>query len=269
MKKTISLLLALVMVLGLLPAASFATENQQVCISVSYDGAYINDKDGGYIAYVGIPMAEIAAVDLNEYGLADYLYDKDGDGTYETTALQLVRSYSAMGTGANVYEEADYTVYYGTAYGNETGTVTTDGSGCANITFPSDGTWYLWCDGGYGLEYPDDIVSTPAYAIVTVTAKEEEPAPEEPEVPREAQDVSAVLNATMAKLAATVTEPVFGTTAGEWTVFSLARGNYYAKDNAYFTDYYNRIAETVNTEAATVLVYMRCRPRGRRQCCSP
>jgi len=56
----------------------------------------------------------------------------------------------------------------------------------------------------------------------------------------------------MAQLAATVTEPVFGTTAGEWTVFSLARGNYYAKDNAYFTDYYDRIVETVNTEAASV-----------------
>lgn len=44
----------------------------------------------------------------------------------------------------------------------------------------------------------------------------------------------------MAKLAATVTEPVFGTTAGEWTVLCLARGGYYARDNAYFTGYYDR-----------------------------
>ncbi len=74
----------------------------------------------------------------------------------------------------------------------------------------------------------------------------------EQETPREAQDVSAVLNATMAQLAATVTEPAFGTSAGEWTVLSLARGEYFNKDNVYFTDYYNRIVETVNTTAASV-----------------
>ncbi|MBP3560051.1 MAG: hypothetical protein J6K49_05235 [Clostridia bacterium] len=72
------------------------------------------------------------------------------------------------------------------------------------------------------------------------------------ETPREAQDVSAVLNATMAQLAATVSEPIFGSTGGEWTILSLARGEYYTKDNAYFTDYYSRIVETVNTTAASV-----------------
>ena len=51
-----------------------------------YDGKYINDKDGGYIAYVGVPMEAVAAIDLNEYGLGEYLYDADGDGTYEITA---------------------------------------------------------------------------------------------------------------------------------------------------------------------------------------
>ena len=74
----------------------------------------------------------------------------------------------------------------------------------------------------------------------------------EQETPREAQDVSAVLNATMAQLAATVTEPAFGTNAGEWTVLSLARGEYYTKDNAYFTGYYNRIVDYVNNKAASV-----------------
>lgn len=71
----------------------------------------------------------------------------------------------------------------------------------------------------------------------------------EPDV---SQDVSTVLNDTMAQMAATVTAPVFGTTAGEWSVLSLARGGYYAKDNAYFTDYYDRIVETVNTKASSV-----------------
>ena len=66
------------------------------------------------------------------------------------------------------------------------------------------------------------------------------------------QDVSAVLNATMAQLATTVTEPLFGSIAGEWAVFGLARGNYFAKDSAYFTEYYDRIVDCVNETASAV-----------------
>ena len=360
-KKVFSLLLAMVMVVGLLPVSALATGTNNVYLSVSYDGKYLNGQDGAPIVYVPVSFEELASIDLDTYGLSEYKYDEDGDGTYDITALhmviyaheniyggswsdvtftgspgssyfeggifgfdenlnyylngqyplagegwgatsdqivleagdfldiasfsswdfyqdtnygfhffadesgtfthnytaeagtalpiKLVRSYSGMGTGATVFDAGSHTVSYGTAYGNAAGTVTTDDSGCAEITFPSAGKWVLWADGGYGLEYPDSIVSAPAYAEVTVTAKEEEPAPEEPTA---SQDVSAVLNATMAQLAATVTEPVFGTTAGEWTVFSLARGGYYTKDNAYFTDYYNRIVETVNETAASV-----------------
>lgn len=363
MKKIISLILAFIMVLGLLPATAFATDTGSVYISVSYDGQYINGKNGNAIAYIPVSFEELASIDLDEYGLSDYKYDENGDGTYDITALhmviyaheniyggdfdnvkftggpgssyfeggifgfdenlnyflngeyplagegwgatsdqivleagdfldigsfsswdfymdsnygfhffadgngafthnytaeagsscsvKLVRSYSGMGTGAIVYDATDYTVFYGTSYGNAAGSVTTDGSGCAEITFPEAGNWILWADGGYGNEYSDVIVSAPAYAKVTVTAAEA-PAPEEPEQPREAQSVTTQLNATMAQLAATVTEPVFGTTAGEWTVLCLARGGYYAKDNAYFTDYYNRIVETVNTTATKV-----------------
>ena len=74
----------------------------------------------------------------------------------------------------------------------------------------------------------------------------------EQETPREAQDVSAVLNATMAQLANTVKEPAFGTNAGEWTVLSLARGEYYTKDSTYFTGYYERIVDYVNEKAASI-----------------
>ena len=356
-KKILSMILAFVMVLGLLPATALATEAEYVYISVSYDGKYINDKDGGYIAYIPVSLDTLAEVNLDDYGLSDYWYDEDGDGTYETTALQLIiyaheniyggswddvtftgspgstyfqggifgfdenlqyylngqyplasagwgatsdqivleagdfidmasfsswDFYQDSGYGFNFFADSngnithDYTVEagsacavklikgtkdadynsvfndvpgyeisYGTTLYSATGTVTTDDSACASITFPSAGTWYLWVDGSYGNEYSDSIVSAPGYAEVTVTVKEEEQ-------PREAQSVTTVLNATMAQLAATVTEPAFGTTAGEWTVLSLARGNYYAKDNAYFTDYYDRIVETVNTTAASV-----------------
>ena len=66
------------------------------------------------------------------------------------------------------------------------------------------------------------------------------------------QDVSKVMNATMAQLASTVSAPTFGTNAGEWTVVALARGEYYEKTDKYFTDYYNRIVETVNQKASAV-----------------
>ena len=72
------------------------------------------------------------------------------------------------------------------------------------------------------------------------------------EASRQAQSVSNVLHDTLEQLANTVTAPTFGTNAGEWTVFSLARGNYFDKDDTYFTDYYDRIVETVNVTAANV-----------------
>ena len=528
-KKILSMILALVMVLGLLPATALATGGDQVYISVSFDGQYINGKNGSPIVYIPVSFDEINSIDLNEYGLSEYLYDPDGDGTYETTALQLIiyaheniyggswsdvtftgspgssyfaggifgftenlnyflngefpidealsanssfavgatsdhiiletgdfidiasftsyaflwdsaagfhlfadandgfvhsytaetgktlsvkllRSYSNMADGTPVLAaESGYELSYGAAFGTADGTLTTDDSGCASVTFNQAGTYYLWCNGNYGIDAdPENIVSSPAYATVTVTGEstggnpgdgsgtgdgegsEDKPAetdtdtavvvtadsgialsakasfcddcyetvyaenqvtgidtvidwqcsghgttpntyvysfsvnafPKEgysitgitingtkytvnstddaydtvyideysyiaenyncvstailslentapgdmeihihaqkdaeetpEETPREAQDVSAVLNATMAQMAATVTEPAFGTTAGEWTVFGLARGGYYAKDNAYFTDYYDRIVETVNTTAASV-----------------
>ena len=365
--KFLSFLLTIAMLLGMMPVSALATGTEKggaenVYISVSYDGKYIDDQKGKPLAYVPVPLEEIASIDLEEYGLGEYLYDEDEDGTPDLTALQLViyaheklyggswsdvtftgspgssyfqggifgfdenlnyylngeyplvgegwgatsdqivieagdyldiasfsswdffqdsnygfhffadendgfthsytaeegtpvsvklvRSYSGMGSGATVYDEAGYTVSYGTSYENATDTVTTNDSGCADITFPSAGIWYLWADGGYGLEYPDSIVSAPAYAVVDVAEKESEnPVPE---TPTETQDVSEVLNATMEELAATVTEPVFGTTAGEWTVFSLARGGYYEKAHKYFTDYYDRIVKTVNETAAGV-----------------
>ncbi len=79
-KKILSMILAFVLVLGLLPATAFATGTNNVYISVSYDGQYINDKNGGYIAYVAVPMETVAAINLDDYGLSEYWYDEDGDG---------------------------------------------------------------------------------------------------------------------------------------------------------------------------------------------
>ena len=363
-KKVLSMILTFVILLGLLPATTFATETAYVYISASDEGQFITDGSGKLVAHRAVALDELTGIDLNKYGLSDYQYDANGDGEYEITALHLyiytheqimggnwnsdvtvtgsagsiyfadglfgfsdenlrynyngkypaneegwgftadqivlsagdyldVAHYSdwmfyadsaygfnyfvddsdavthtyttevgtalsvklmlvggGMGMGDTKIAQAGHTVYYGKTIGQKTGSVITDDNGAATITFSDTGTYYVWCDGGEGVDMAAGaIVSSPASATVTVSAKEEDPAPE---TPRQPQSVSAVLNATMAQLATTVTAPAFGTNAGEWTVFSLARGNYYAKDNAYFTDYYTRIVETVNTTAAKV-----------------
>lgn len=359
LKKLISLALAFIIAASVLPLTVTANGDDTVYISVSHDGQFVSGGDGEPIAHLGVSLSELASVDLDTYGLSDYLYDADADGTHEITALHLyiyvheniiggdfsevtvtggagsiyfanglfgfedenlrynyngaypadengwgftadrivlsagdyfdvahytdwsfymdsaygfhyfvdgsdaiTHAYTAeageelslklmlvgggMGMGDTYIYEAGYTIYYGSSLGDADGSVTTDDSGAASVAFTGAGTYYVWCDGGYGAEYTEAIVSSPAVAKVTVAAAEA------PEQPREAQDVSAVLDATMAQLAETVTAPAFGTNAGEWTVLSLARGEYYAKDNTYFTDYYDRIVETVNTTAASV-----------------
>ena len=393
-KKILSMILALILVLGLLPASTFAAGGEKgvVYLSISFDSKYINGKNGNPIAYVPVPMSKIEAIDLTGYGLDNMLYDADGDGDYETTALQLliyaheelyggdwgdvnfdalpgssyfkggifgftenlvyfhngdfpvdesqtsdfmtvgatsdrivleagdfldVASFScyqflwdqlggfhlfADGNGnythdytANagealdmklkhsfcdlmfgqswVKDATDYEVFYGSVFGQAEGSVTTDESGNAQITFPNAGTYYIWCEGGQSEDESTHsgcdhymqtgelcVVSSPAFAKVTVTgtaAAETEPPtepetepPTEPEEPRVAQSVTTVLNAALAQQATTVYAPAFGTNYGEWTVFGLARGGYYANDSQYFADYYDRIVEYVNAKAA-------------------
>ena len=89
-KKILSMILATLLVLGLLPATAFATGEDVVYISVSYDGKYIDDKNGDPLVYVPVSFEELASVDLDAYNLSDYKYDEDGDGTYEITALHMV-----------------------------------------------------------------------------------------------------------------------------------------------------------------------------------
>ena len=74
-KKILSMILALVMVLGLLPATAFATgaEEDVIYLSISFDTGYIDDKNGNPIAYVPVPMSKIKAIDLSEYGLDNML----------------------------------------------------------------------------------------------------------------------------------------------------------------------------------------------------
>ena len=373
-KKLWSIVLILGILLGMLPSPGLAKTGEYVYLSVSFDGKYIDDKNGKTLVYYPIAMDAITAIDLQKYGLEELSYDGDGDGSYDTTALQLLiyaheelyggswadvdfdplpgssyfkdgifgftenlvyflngdfpvdesQSAEGMTVGATsdrivlkagdfldvasfscysflwdqlggfhlfadsegnyvhdftvtegqslsvklkhsfcdlmfgqswVKDATDYTVYYGKTFGKAEGSVVTDGQGMAKLSFSEAGDYYLWCEGARGSDdgthdscdaYSQGgepcIVSSPAYAKVTVKAGGI----------REAQDVSPILQTTMAQLAATVTEPNFGTNAGEWTVFGLARGNYFGKNDPYFTAYYDRIVEYVNTTASSL-----------------
>jgi len=238
----------------------FSDEN----LRYNYNGAYPADENGWGFTADRIVLSAGDYLDVARFSDWSFYMDSaygfhyfvDGNDTIthsytveEDTELsvKLMLVGGGMGSGDVSSFEAGYTISYGSSIGTATGTVTTDDSGVASITFSEAGTYYVWCDGGYGAEYPDAIVSSPANAIVTVTSTASDPA-----TPRVAQDVSTTLDATLAQLAATITEPAFGTNAGEWTVLCLARGEYYAKDNVYFADYYSRIVETVNTTAASV-----------------
>ena len=291
--KVVSILIAIIMVASMLPVMAFADDQANdtgyVYISASDDQSFITDTNGAPIAFTAVSLTDLATVNLSDYGLDGYVYDKDGDGAPEITALHLyiyvheqllgldwsevyitgsagsiyfagglfgfsdenlrydlngaypavdgwgltadqivlsdgdfinvahysswafwgdsvtgfhyftdpegnlhhtynvsvgetvrlglVRSFSDWMNGgiAAFAPEASYEVYYGQTYGTAEGTLSTDDNGMFNVTFPSDGTWYVWADGGYGSENPMDIVSAPAFATVTVKAMAADP----------------------------------------------------------------------------------------------
>ena len=203
----------------------------------------------------------------DELGGFHLFADKNDNYTHDYVAnagealdIKLKHSFCDLMFGQSwVKDAADYEIFYGATFGQTEGSLITDESGNAQITFPNAGTYYIWCNGGQSEDeithsscdhYMETgelcVVSSPAFAKVTVTGTAA------PEQPRQPQDISAVLNATLSMQAETVKEPAFGTNYGEWTVFGLARGGYYANDSQYFADYYDRIVEYVNEKAAEI-----------------
>ncbi|MBQ9166987.1 MAG: hypothetical protein IJX67_01080, partial [Oscillospiraceae bacterium] len=89
-KRLLSLLLAMVMVLGMIPFSAIATEASGVVyISVSYDGQFKTAADGTPMAFVAVPLSELEKIDLESYGLGSYKYDADNDNVSDITALHL------------------------------------------------------------------------------------------------------------------------------------------------------------------------------------
>lgn len=136
-----------------------------------------------------IPLKSGDFIDLSMYtswafysdDAAGYHYFLDADGKithdYTTDITQALpisygRTWGGMGGKTVTVPETTGTLYYSkTFYDKNAQSVTVDAEGKAQITFPSDGTWYLWADGSYGKSAGNEeaIVSAPAYAKVIVT----------------------------------------------------------------------------------------------------
>ena len=349
-RKITSMLIIFAMIFTAIPLTISASEPDTVYISISDDSQFVTDSNGTPMAFYPVTLDELTAVDLDVYGLGDYLYDADDDGIYEITALHLyiyvheailgfdwsdvyitgsagsiyfagglfgfsdenlrydlngaypavdgwgltadrivlnngdflniahytswafwgdsttgfhyftdsqgnlnhtyntsvneelelglVRSYSdwANGGAAAFDPEIGYTVYYGTAYGVPTGSTATDDNGLVNISFPSRGTWYVWTDGGYGMENPEDIVSAPAFSTVKIKAKTDSSYTN--------IDHKAIYEATGAYISALGT-PSVGSTGGEWMVIDLTRSGYDCPEG-YYENVVNYVKENIN-----------------------
>ncbi len=168
-----------------------------------------------------------------------YFTDKDGNLNHAYTAtvneeieLGLVRSYSdwANGGAAAFVAEPYSVVYCGTAYGSPAGELFADENGMVKVQFSYPGTWYLWTDGGYGMENPADIVSAPAFTTVNVKG----------ESPNADIDHKAIYEATGTYINSLGT-PSVGSTGGEWMVIDLTRSGYACPEG-----YYENVVDYVN-----------------------
>ena len=88
-KKILSIFMAALMVVLMLPTQAFATE-EMVYFSISDDGIFIaSDFDGKMLAHLAVPFSELEAIDLAEYGLEEYAVDNNRDGKDDLTVLHL------------------------------------------------------------------------------------------------------------------------------------------------------------------------------------
>lgn len=158
---------------------------------------YPEARPGGGATADIIPLKSGDFIDLSMYTswsffsdkAAGYHYFLDADGKvthdYATEIsapleIRYGRTWNGMGGTTETVAEGNATLYYSQKgiYDKDAQSVKVDAEGKAQITFPADGTWYLWGDGGYGKDSgnEDAIVSSPAYAKVIVTNKDKDAA---------------------------------------------------------------------------------------------
>ncbi|MBR5536363.1 MAG: S-layer homology domain-containing protein [Clostridia bacterium] len=89
----------------------------------------------------------------------------------EKLTVKLGRTSGGLGGETLLNAEADYPIFCGkTLFAEDAETATTNGNGETEFSFNGAGTYYLWADGAYGNEDFMSVVSSPAYAEVTVEA---------------------------------------------------------------------------------------------------
>ena len=75
------MLLALVMVISMLPFSTYATTEETVYVSVSFDGNYLTagtgTNKGNPMAYLPVTLRILGNLKLDTCGLADYAFDAD------------------------------------------------------------------------------------------------------------------------------------------------------------------------------------------------
>ncbi|MBE6900386.1 MAG: hypothetical protein E7479_06980 [Ruminococcaceae bacterium] len=123
----------------------------------------------------------------DSYGGFHYFTDENGSITHEINAekdvpltLSIGRAYGnlMMGgateivpetNGAEVFYSKDKTDMIS---GGGNSVFDEDYDGTVSVVFPEAGKWYIWVPGMYGMDYPDEIVSGPAFAEVNVAGEE-------------------------------------------------------------------------------------------------
>ena len=107
-----------------------------------------------------------------------YFLDENDEITHEYTVNAgeafvpaIGRAWGSLDIGGatEITIEDDYTFFYGEElYADESGGDYTEAYLGDEIVFDEPGIYYLWADGNYGEDNPEDIVSSPAYARVEV-----------------------------------------------------------------------------------------------------
>ena len=122
-RKFFCVLLIVLLTLTMMPAMAFASQidtasdfEGTVYVTYSHDGQFAEGNvDGGYMAYVPISIADIAAD--SEIYPGDYPYDADNDGVYEVTALMVYQyALERYGQGTDDLNISGYpgSIYIGT-----------------------------------------------------------------------------------------------------------------------------------------------------------
>lgn len=138
------------------------------------DVIQLNDGD-----FIDVTMYESWSFYSDPAAGFHYFLDEKGNITHEYAAKAgepLEISYTRIfgnidqGTTGVGTPSANSKIYYGKElYDEESAqTVITDANGKAKITFDKGGVYYLWAYGELGVEYEEEIVSSPAYCKVVV-----------------------------------------------------------------------------------------------------